>query len=117
MERGRLRDQRDRAMGIFGEPPKHIDKLKQRVRDRDAKGEVAIERAYIDYDDRCTKAERAAIGQLDAHAMAQEAALQELTNRGEGVADSATNASPLGVDAKPEAEAHKPAAMFPAAAE
>ena len=104
-------------MGIFGEPPKHIDRLKQRVRDRDAKGEVAIERAYIDYDDRCTKAERAAIGQLDAHAMAQEAALRELTNRGEGVAEQATNESPPAVDAKPEVAANDPAVSFPAAAE
>ena len=104
-------------MGLFGEPPKHIDGLKKRVRARDENSALVIERAYIDYEDRITKAERAAIGQLDAHAMAQEAALQELTNRGEGVAEQATNESPPAVDAKQEVAADKPAEPFPAAAE
>lgn len=117
MERGRLRSQRDRAMGIFGEPPRAIARLKNSVKERDDQHEVRITRAYLDYEDRLTQAERKVIGDLDQHAMAQEAALQELTNRGEGVAGQATNESPPAVDAKQEVAADKSAEPFPAAAE
>lgn len=78
-------------MGIFGEPPRHVDDLKRRVRERDAQGAERVFRAYADYDDRMTAAEKALAADLDGHALAQEAALQELSNRGEGVSAASSN--------------------------
>jgi len=115
MERARL--QRDKAMGIFGEPPKHIDRLKRRVKARDETHELRIDQAFTEYDAALDEIEQRARRDLDVHVMMQQAAMQELTNRGEGVAEQASNASSPGVDAKAEVAADKLADMFPAAAE
>lgn len=74
-------------MGIFGEPvvPKAIAGLRRRVAERDAVGLGVVENAYTDFDARMTKAERQLVGDLDGHALDVEAALAELSNRGEQV--------------------------------
>jgi uncharacterized membrane protein YcjF (UPF0283 family) len=115
MERDRL--QRDKAMGIFGEPPRHIYKLKQRVKARDETHELRIDQAFTEYDAALDEIEQRARRDLDVHVMMQQAAMQELTNRGEDVAEQASNESLPGVDAKAEVAADKLADTFPAAAE
>ena len=48
-------------MSIFGEPPRAIAHLKNSVNERDDQHEVRITRAYLDYEDRLTQAERKVI--------------------------------------------------------
>lgn len=82
-------------MPIFGEPtvPKHIERLKAKVRERDDASGVKLERYYTAYDARLSAAEDKFRGELDQHALAHEAALQELSNRGEGVTAAVSDAS------------------------
>lgn len=82
-----LRELEDGKMGIFGEPqvPKAIAEIRRKVAERDAKGADVMAGAYDDYDARVTAAERQLVGDLDGHALDVEAALAELSNRGEQV--------------------------------
>ena len=75
-------------MSIFGKPqiPDHIAKLKARVSERDTTMATKLELIYTDYDARLSAAEKKLQGDLDGHALDAEAAISELTNRGEQVA-------------------------------
>jgi hypothetical protein len=71
-----------------------IARLRARVAERSAASVVKMERAFVDYEDRLTKAEAKLAGELDRHALEAEGAMQELTNAGEQVFnDSSTGSS------------------------
>ena len=82
-------------MSVFGKPqfPEHLKALKERVNKRDTESELKLERAWIDYHDRLTQAENKVVGDFDKHAMEAEAAMKELSNRGEEITAAVSNAS------------------------
>lgn len=82
-------------MTIFGEPkvPGHINRLKERVKTRDDESAVKLDRVYHDYEDRLTRAENKLQSDLDGHALSAEAAISELSNRGEQVTAAVSDES------------------------
>lgn len=70
-----------------------IARLKARVAERSAASVVKMERVYVDYEDRLTKAEAKLSSELDSHALDAEHAVQELTNAGEQVSAASGDSS------------------------